>query len=218
MILLMTRLLLLLPATPALAAKCCPKMCSAADYSFLDEWKEGFHSELERQQCLTASDYGWHHHLETEDGNKDDGSSSVTIHQHHLPPPASQICLSLDGSTRYIFSNGVPRYPIKMDPERPEFCPVPVAVSMPASPAYDEGYLEENPVNGPLGFTTSGIMLLGAEYAVNNKFIFQHDSWSGHPNVVWFYWHYHSSRFPPYGEYPAEDELVGYAMDGKLMM
>ena len=103
--------------------------------------------QQQQRQCLQVSDYGWHHHMETEDG---------TTSEHQLPDPRSEICTSLDGMTRYIFSNGVPNHRIKMEPERPTFCPLSIAVSLPAYPVYNETYLRENPILGPLGFTTDG--------------------------------------------------------------
>ena len=167
--------------------------------------------QQQQRQCLQVTDYGWHHHMETEDG-------TTTIHDHQLPDPRSEICTSLDGTTRYIFSNGVPNHRINMIPKRPTFCPLSIAVSLPARPVYDESYLQENPILGPLGFTTDGIPLEDAAWAVTHGVMFTDDFWSGHPHYSQHYWHYHSSKFPPNGEYPASDELVGYAMDGKKLM
>jgi FAD/FMN-containing dehydrogenase len=138
---------------------------------------------------------------------------------HEYPHPNMEfsfveMCLSNDSSTRYLFSNGIPAHAIHSPTNRPKHCTVPYAVSMPLDPTYDDSFLQENPVIGPLGFSLNGIPFVDAAWAVDNGSLFQDSIWSGHAASTLFYWHYHSSRMPPNGDYPAENELVGYAMDG----
>lgn len=131
-----------------------------------------------------------------------------------MEPSFVEICISNDNSTRYMFSNGLPNHSILSSSERPKHCTVPFAAAMPFAPIYDATYLEENPVAGPLGFALNGVPFVDSAWAVDNGFLFEDESWNGHSNEGEFYWHYHSSRMPPSGDYPDQEELVGFAMDG----
>ncbi|KAG7354540.1 FAD linked oxidase-like protein [Nitzschia inconspicua] len=126
-----------------------------------------------------------------------------------------ELCLSNDQTTRYIFSNGLPDHTIFSPVERPTHCVVPYAVALPTNPVYDPNYKEEVPIAGPVAFNVfNGIPFVDPAWAVDNGFILTEEAWAGHANVRSFYWHYHTSRLPPNGNYPSQDELVGYAMDG----
>mmetsp|Transcript_18361 Transcript_18361/g.27269 ORF Transcript_18361/g.27269 Transcript_18361/m.27269 type:complete len:986 (-) Transcript_18361:49-3006(-) len=133
---------------------------------------------------------------------------------HSIEPSTSELCVTLDSSTRYIFSNGVPDHAILPRQGRPKHCTVRYGVEMPFAPTYDNSYIEENPIAGPLGFAINGVPFVDAAWAMDGDFLLNDTAWAGHANVAHFYWHYHTSRMPPSGDYPEENELVGYAMDG----
>lgn len=176
-----------------------PMTCTAiTDGSFGSAGKEALLLLNEETDCLVPGT-GWHDYP----------------HQDaRIEPSSAEMCVSLDNSTRYIFSNGLPDHPIFSPSYRPKHCMVPFAAAMPRTPVYDGSYLEENPVAGPIGFALNGVPFVDAAWAVDNGFLFEESAWTGHANTLEFWWHYHSSRMPPSGEYAEEDELVGYAMDG----
>ena len=191
------------PPTPAgaeTASSGTPVTCTAiTDGAFGNAGKESLLLLNEETDCLVPGT-GWHDYPHTENAR--------------LEPSFAEICVSLDNSTRYIFSNGLPDHTIFSPSDRPKHCVVPFAAAMPYAPVYNGSYLEENPVAGPIGFALNGVPFVDATWAVDNGYLFEDAAWTGHANSAEFWWHYHSSRMPPNGEYAGEEELVGYAMDG----
>eukprot|EP00542_Grammatophora_oceanica_P018184 CAMPEP_0194049280 /NCGR_PEP_ID=MMETSP0009_2-20130614/30214_1 /TAXON_ID=210454 /ORGANISM="Grammatophora oceanica, Strain CCMP 410" /LENGTH=962 /DNA_ID=CAMNT_0038695391 /DNA_START=115 /DNA_END=3003 /DNA_ORIENTATION=+ len=119
-----------------------------------------------------------------------------------VEPIPVETCVSVDGSTRYFFSNEA--IVSTKDQSDADECTLRYGVAMPYAPEYNSAYMEENPVSGPLGFALDGVAFVDAAWAFENGIDTQENE----------NWPYHSSKLPPAGRYPDEDELVGYALDG----
>ena len=76
----------------------------------------------------------------------------------------------------------------------------------------------ELPHFGPIGYTLSGLPLVGSAWPVWNGFIQKQQAWRGHGGSpeTGYLWHYHhpAIKSDPTGEYARPDELIGWAMDG----
>ena len=184
-----------------------PKSCTGRDVHDID-YEAPFELRGQHAACLQPR-LGWQ--------SFDAVTAAVAPYVEH--------CVSHDGETRYIFTNGVPDHSIVVTKElRDTVCAVPWAISMPLAPEYDASYMEEVPARGPMAWALNGVSIASALFSVWNGFITETTSWNGHSNSAYFYWHYHNSRgvgarryteeHAPAPAYAGSDELVGFAADG----
>lgn len=136
--------------------------------------------------------------------------------EHHSAP----VCVDHLRGVRELNSNGVPGHSVvafTTHTYRPTMCEGCIKVSLPLHPRLLP-HTTELPHFGPIGYTLSGLPLVGSAWPVWNGFIQKQQAWRGHGGSpeTGYLWHYHhpAIKSDPTGEYARPDELIGWAMDG----